>query len=187
MTNINEPFGPFLRLIYGTQITKGAMRVDARTFQAEVLKLEKLMYHVSYSMLRNNEDCADAVQEALARAWQKHGSLHDPEKFKAWLMRILVNQCKDMLRRQIKRNHIPLEEDSATVPPPEPPTPLDEAIDKLKPEWRLVVTLHYQDGYSIEDIARLLRLPSGTVKTRMKSARKQLGVLLHDDWKEGLV
>ncbi len=160
--------------------------MDAQMFQAEVLKLEKLMYHVSYSMLRNNEDCADAVQEALVRAWQKRGSLQDPEKFKAWLMRILVNQCKDMLRKRLKRSYASLEEGDIAVPPPQPPSPVDEAIDQLKPEWRLVITLHYKDGYSIEDIARLLRLPSGTIKTRMKSARKRLEVLLHDDWKEGL-
>lgn len=56
--------------------------MDAEAFQAEALRYERLMYHVSLSMLGNNDDCADAVQEALARAWRKRGSLRDSAAFK---------------------------------------------------------------------------------------------------------
>ena len=54
---------------------EGGAAVDARTFQTEALKIEKLLYHISYAMLRNESDCEDAVQEALLRAWQKRGTL----------------------------------------------------------------------------------------------------------------
>lgn len=56
---------------------EGGAAVDARTFQTEALKIEKLLYHISYAMLRNESDCEDAVQEALLRAWQKRSTLRD--------------------------------------------------------------------------------------------------------------
>ncbi|MCI5846541.1 MAG: hypothetical protein MRZ98_02705 [Clostridiales bacterium] len=56
--------------------------MDAVTFQARAMELEKLMYQVSWSMLRNQEDCADAVQEALTRAWQKRDTLKNEERFR---------------------------------------------------------------------------------------------------------
>ena len=64
---------------------EGGAAVDARTFQTEALKIEKLLYHISYAMLRNESDCEDAVQEALLRAWQKRGTLRDMAAFRSWL------------------------------------------------------------------------------------------------------
>ena len=163
---------------------KGVDGLDALTFQAEAMRLERLMYRVSYSMLRNNDDCADAVQEALTRAWQKRGSLRSMERFRPWLMRILVNQCNDLLRKQQKRSFSPLEEDTVTAVPTPDPAPLREAIDTLKPEWRVVITLHYLEGYSVREMADLLDAPTGTVKSRLKYARAQLSLLLHEEWEE---
>ena len=59
--------------------------------------------------------------------------------------------------------------------PPEPDSPVLEAVGKLKPELRTLVTLHYVDGYSIQEMAEALGIPENTVKTRMRSARRQLG------------
>ena len=66
--------------------------MDALTFQAKVRRIEKLMYRVSMSYLDNVEDAADAVQDTLAKAWEKRKILSRPEQFKPWVMRILVNQ-----------------------------------------------------------------------------------------------
>ena len=156
--------------------------MDSVTFQTEAMRLERLMYHVSFSMLRNNDDCADAVQETLTRAWQKRGSLRNMDRFRPWLMRILVNQCNDMLRKHQKRSFFPLQEDTVAVEPPQPPIALQEALDTLKPEWRVLITLHYLEGYSVQEMADLLGVPTGTVKTRMMFARERLSVLLREDW-----
>ena len=158
--------------------------MDALTFQSEAIRLEKLMYHVSWSILRNSDDCADAVQEALTRAWQKKHTLRGMDRFKPWLMRILVNQCNDMLRRQKKRSFFPLDEAAASIAAPEAPVELMEAIGLLRPEWRLVIVLHYMEGCTVEEIAAMTGTPAGTVKSRLKSARKRLGELLQDEWKE---
>ena len=142
------------------------------------------MYRVSMSYLSNVEDAADAVQDTLAKAWEKRNILLQPEQFKPWVMRILVNQCKDVLRKRRKRSFYPLEENTASVEMPEPQPPVMNAINTLKPEWRIVVVLHYVDGYSVQEIASSLGVPLGTVKTRMHSARKRLKQTLLVEWEE---
>ena len=94
-----------------------------------------------------------------------------------------MNQCKDQLRKRKKWSFYPLEDAAAQeVEPPEPDAPVLEAVRKLKPEQSLVITLHYVDGYSIQDVANSLGIPESTVKTRMRSARKQLGRTLLVEW-----
>ena len=142
------------------------------------------MYRVSMSYLSNQEDAADAVQDTLARAWEKRRFLARQEHFKPWVMRILTNQCKDVLRKRRRRSFYPLEEDSVTVEMPEPQPPVMAAIGALKPEWRAVVLLHYVDGYAVQEIAQDLGIPSGTVKTRLRAARKRLSQILLVEWGE---
>ena len=158
--------------------------MDAITFQREAMQLEKLMYHVSWSILRNNDDCADAVQEALTRAWQKKYTLRSMDRFKPWLMRILVNQCNDMLRRQKRRSFFPLDEAAESVAAPEEPLELMDAIGQLKKEWRVVIVLHYMEGCSVQEISAMTGTPTGTVKARLSAARRRLGTLLSDEWEE---
>ena len=156
--------------------SKGNDVVDAVMFQAEIRRIEKLLYRIAWSYLGNNADVEDAVQDALIKAWEKRSSLRDMKQFKPWMTRILMNQCKDQLRKRKKWSFYPLEDAAAQeVEPPEPDSPVLEAVGKLKPELRTLVTLHYVDGYSIQEMAEALGIPENTVKTRMRSARRQLG------------
>ncbi len=152
--------------------------MDAQTFQAEAMRLEKLLYHISWSMLKNADDCADAVQEALARAWQKRATLKDEASFKPWLSRILVNQCRDMLRRSKRISFFPLEE-AQTVTVVQS-TEVSEAVSALKPSLRLTVVLHYLEGMTVREVSEVMQAPQGTVKSRLKQARETLGQWLSD-------
>ena len=163
---------------------KGNDVVDAVMFQAEALRMEKLLFRIAWSYMGNCPDVEDAVQNALIKAWEKRETLRDIRQFKPWMTRILTNQCKDMLRKRKRWSFYPLEEDTAQVEMPETETPILEAIKKLKPEQRLVITLHYVDGYSIREITEALGVPSGTVKTRMRNARKHLSRILLIEWEE---
>ena len=158
--------------------------MDAITFQRKAMQLEKLMYHVSWSILRNNDDCADAVQEALTRAWQKKHTLRSMDRFKPWLMKILVNQCNDMLRRQKRRSFFPLDEAAESMAAPEESLDLMDAVGLLKPEWRVVIVLHYMEGCTVQEISAMTGTPTGTVKARLSAARRRLGRLLNDEWEE---
>lgn len=149
--------------------------MNAQTFQTEAARLERLLYSVSWSMLSNNDDCADAVQETLLKAWQSRDSLKNLKAFRPWLTRILVNTCNDMLRQRGRQRWVPLEEDMAALDPPEASDfDLDETLGRLSPEHRAVVVLHYLEGYKVRQIADMLGLPVGTVKTRLMFARVHL-------------
>ena len=149
--------------------------MNAQTFQEEAAKLERLLYSISWSLLSNNDDCADAVQETLAKAWQSRDSLKNPKAFRPWMTRIMVNTCNDMLRSRKRQRWVPLEEDMAVVQPPEASDfDMGAALGRLSPDHRAVVVLHYLEGYKVREIADMLGIPSSTVKTRLMLARVHL-------------
>lgn len=160
--------------------------LDALTFQAQVRQMEGLLYRVSMSYLNNVEDAADAVQDALTKAWEKRCSLANQEQFCPWVMRILVNRCKDILRTRKRRSFFPLAEDIISEAMPEPQPPVMEAIQALKPAQRTVVLLRYVDGYTVLEIAQILGIPEGTVKTRLRAARQCLKQTLLVEWAEDI-
>ena len=166
------------------KIPKGNDVVNAVTFQAEVRRIEKLLYHIAWTHLGNDQDAEDAVQEALIKAWMKRDSLRDEKQFKPWLARILSNQCKDMLRKRKKWSFYPLMEDTAQVEMPPIENPVLEAIQKMKPEYRALMTLYYLDGCSVRELSEITGVPQGTVKTRIRNARKQLSKTLLIEWED---
>ena len=89
-----------------------------------------------------------------------------------------------MLRKRRRQSFYPLEEDTAIYPPPGEPSLILEEIDHLTPEQRIVVMLHYVDGYSATEISNMLGLPQGTVKSRLLLARRHLRKTLQVTWEE---
>ena len=146
--------------------------MDIQNFSDKALMYEKLLYRVSWSMLSSQEDCADAVQEALTRAWQNRHTLRNEKAFKSWLVHILTNVCRDMLRKRQKMRFVPLEDDAlATLATDSSGFTMVDILQSLTPEHRLTVMLYYMEGYRIRDIAQMLDIPEGTIKTRLRSAR----------------
>jgi RNA polymerase sigma-70 factor (ECF subfamily) len=127
-------------------------------------------------ILRDGELARDAVQEALIRAWRDLPGLRDPERFDAWLHRLTVNACLDLVRRR-RRRVIEVE----LTPIDTLATPdiaasladrqlLDQALGRLDPGHRAVVALHYLLGMPLPDVARALGIPNGTAKSRLHYA-----------------
>lgn len=145
--------------------------MNTQTFLEEAAKLERLLYCVAWSMLSNSDDCADAVQETLMRAWQSRDTLRNLRSFRPWITRIMVNTCNTMLRKRLNQRWVPLEEDMAVLDAPQDSGfDLDETLGRLSPEHRAVVVLHYVEGYKVREIAGMLGIPTGTVKTRLMMA-----------------
>lgn len=149
--------------------------MDERGFTNAVNRHRDTLFRVAYTILHNREDCADALQESLIKAWQRLDTLRDDARFRGWMIRIVVNCSRDMLRRS-KVRVSPLTED---IPAPQPEdTHLDEALQLLDEGLRLPLVLHYLEGMSVREIADALRLPQGTVKNRMYRGRNRLAHML---------
>lgn len=148
--------------------------MDTKAFLEETGRLERLLYCISWSMLSNNDDCADAVQETLLRAWQARNELRDRRAFKPWITRIMINTCRDMLRQRGKQQWTPLEEQMAVQPAQSTGLELNGMLNGLSDKYRAVVVLHYLEGYRQREIADMLGIPLNTVKSRLMAARTQL-------------
>lgn len=150
-------------------------------FIRRVRGCERRLYRVAYSTLRNNADCEDAVQDALLKAWSKLHTLKEPAYFETWLIRILINESRQLLRRRGTAET----ELTENIPQPEQEEiSLHQAIMHLPEKQRIAVELHHIEGYSVREVAKLMRLPEGTIKWRLKRAREQLKDILE---KEGLL
>ena len=147
--------------------------MDKEEFTRAVLEYESTLYRVAKSMLGSEADCADAAQNALLRAWEKQHTLRDTAYFKTWLTRILINECRAMLRQRAR--FVPLEEEAAEGEiAPERDSGLYEAVMGLDVKYRVTFVLYYIEGFRTREIASMLKLPEGTVKTRLRRAREIL-------------
>jgi len=139
---------------------------------------------VARLVLRDPELARDAVQEALIRAWRDLPRLRDPERFDAWLHRLTINACLDLVRRRRRR---PIE---VEISPIDPPTVadasaaiadrdlVDAAMGRLDPDTRAVVVLHYFLGLPLTEVAATLGIPIGTVKSRLHRALGEMRIAI---------
>ncbi len=142
-----------------------------------VLESEQTLYRVSMSMLKNESDCEDAVQTAILTAYEKLSDLKHEEYFKTWLVRILINVCHKQLR--FHSRHTELSED---LPAEANNTSREvrDAIDRLPEKIRQTVVLYYIEEFSVKEIKQILKIPEGTVKSRLSKGRDLLRIVLSE-------
>ena len=147
-------------------------------FEQALINLTETMYRVCYAQLRQKADREDAVQEALKKAWEKRRLLRDESALKPWLVRILINECHNIQRKN--RRVIPTED----VMPPPPPEDADgvmhDLILALPEKYRMPVVIIFMEGMNGAEVARALRIPPGTVHSRVHKARQ----ILKSQWEE---
>jgi RNA polymerase sigma-70 factor, ECF subfamily len=147
-------------------------------------------YRLAGLLLGNRADAEDAVGEALLRGWRSLGSLRDADGLDAWFDRILVNICRDRLRRGSKVRFIALDGEAATRTAPDPYREVlerDTAVGGLRdldPDERVVIVLHFWEDLTLAGVAERTGWPIGTVKSRLHRALGKLGRVL-DDPREG--
>lgn len=147
-------------------------------FAGRVVGMRKTLYHICYGLLQREADREDAVSECVRKALLKRGTLRDERAFRAWMIRILVNECHSIHRHAARET---LMDEVPERAAPGDPAAIREAVLALSEKLRLPVILHYMDGYPLSDVARALRVPEGTVKSRLARARERLRDVLSDE------
>ncbi len=141
-------------------------------FAASIIAMQGTLYRVTCAILRDHADREDAVQSAIEKAWRKRALLRDESKMKPWVTRILVNECYQILRHQKREAPV---ETIPDVPAPEGSDPdLYRFFTTLPDTLRLTMVLHYVEGWDVKDVARIQRIPAGTVKSRLLRGREKL-------------
>jgi len=152
-----------------------------REFETRLVESSTLAFRVAYSVLRHREDAEDVAQDAFAKAYRNFRQLRDRDRFRAWLARLTwrlaIDRCRATHRRQ-RLESAATDSDSPTaadtVETREREDRLWKAIDALPEKLRIVVVLASIEGHEVKEVASLLGLPQGTVKSRLFLARQRL-------------
>lgn len=153
-----------------------------REFEERLAECGPLAYRVARGVLRNSADAEDVAQESLMRAYKRFARLRDRGRFRAWLVRIAFRLALDRARSSKRREmretlwsrEAPKASTEDVAASREFQAHLESAMDELAEKHRLVLLLAAMEGHSIEEVAAMLGLPVGTVKSRLFFARKQL-------------
>ena len=148
-------------------------------------------YRLARVILGDETEAQDATHDAFVRAWRSWPSLRDPDRFEAWFDRIVVNACKDRLRqanRFIARDisselELPAHGDPFTTTHER--DAIDQALATLSPDHRVVVALRYDRDLTVDEIARRLDIPAGTVASRIHYALRKLRDVIDSSATEG--
>lgn len=143
-----------------------------------VRSCQDAFYRTAWAILRNDADAADAIQEAILRCWRSLGSLRNPAYFKTWATRIVVNESYAVARlraRTVLADELP---DRPQSDPGFAQAEWQMLLGRLSERSRLVVALHYADGYKVAEVAQILDANENTVKGWLAVARREYEKLI---------
>lgn len=162
---------------------EAAQAAVRREFEERLAECGPLAFRVARGVLRNTADAEDVAQEALVRAYRSFDRLRDRNRFRAWLVRITFRIALDRLRSSKRREQretlwwaqpTPRQSTEDAAAASEFQAHLDRALGELPEKFRLVLLLAAMEGHTLEEVAGMLGLPIGTVKSRLFFGRKQL-------------
>ncbi len=169
------------------ELIEKACNGDGDAFAESILLLQSSLYRVARSYLNSEEDIADALQETILKAWKSVAGLKQPEYFKTWLIRILINESIRIRRRknaELSVNPNPyLREDNTIFPEAvserqewQPGQALDfeDMMRVLSMPVREVLVLYYGEGYTVAEIAELLNISEEAVRQRLSRGRREI-------------
>ena len=148
--------------------------LEERPFTQKLLESEPMLYRIACALLRSESDRQDAMQETALKAWKNRASLREEQYFRTWISRIMVNECHNLHRKNSR--YVPVEELPDRPAPETGETETRLMLESLPEKQRVPLVLHYLEGFSLEEIARVQHISLALVKYRMHQARKALRV-----------
>lgn len=145
------------------------------------------LYAAARLILRDDAGAEDATQEALVAAWRDISALRDPDRFEAWLHRLLVRACHREARRGRRRWSIEQQVRTVRTVEPDPALDLadrdelDRGFARLDPDQRTVLVLHHYLGLTLDEVAQAMAVPPGTARSRLHRAARAMRAALDAD------
>lgn len=140
-----------------------------------ILSAEHQMYATAKAILADDQDCADAIQEAIVKAFSNIETLKQDKFAKTWLIRIVINECYNIVRQKSRYTSLETEHmESLQTYEPQNYSELYSAVCALKDDLRIPVILYYMEGFRVKEIARILDITEGAVRKRLARARGKL-------------
>ena len=137
-----------------------------------------MILRLSYSYLKNREDARDICQNVLLKLLTDDRQFQNREHEKAFVLRVAINECKDLLKSPWRTRTCDIEACGELVSPQDPEGEVLEAVNALPEKYRVVIYLHYYEGYRAEEIAKLIGVSTNTVYTRLARGREKLKWIL---------
>lgn len=162
------------------ELVEKSKKGDNQAFSELIISIENELYKIARTRLRNEEDIKEAVQETIMKSYSSLKKLRDSKFFKTWIIRILINECNNIYKRTKKNNFEEYDENTIKVESVnELNTKIDNLdffilIDNLNYAERIVLTLFYLEEFSTREIAKILKEPEATIRTRLSRARNKL-------------
>ena len=173
------------------ELIKKAQKGDKNAFTYIILQIRNDLYKIAKTRISSDDDIEDLIQDTMIETYKHIKKLREPEKFKMWVIKILVNKCNKLYKKKY-RNDISIDEYNMenyiilnSQKDIEDDLNFYYLIKKLKYEERIVLVLHYMEQYSVKDISKILKINENTVKTHLFRARERIKKDLNE--KEGVL
>ena len=150
-------------------------------FSTLIKSYEKDLYKVAIAMTKNEDDALDCIQEAILQAYISIKDLRQDEYFKTWLIKILINKCNALLKKNKKILNLDVSITENDKVEQSEKLELKDSINNLDSDLKIIVILYYYEDMSIKDISESLNIPQGTIKSRLSRARSKLKEMLSID------
>lgn len=174
-----------------------AKNKDVDALQAIFLEYKVILYKIARTRLRNIEDIEDAFQDTIIEVYKNIGKLKDVNKFKSWIITILINKCNKILKNKKydlsyekltevnfngKDPSNTSEEDFRGIKDYEKINNIEfqELLDRLSIDERTIITLHYLEGYKSCEIAKILKKSDSTIRVKLMNARNKIKVMIKE-------
>lgn len=147
--------------------------------EEKIKKYSNMVYRVAYSILKNETDAEDIFQETFIKFYKNIEQMKNEEHEKAWLIRVTINNCNMLLRKEKIRKEDEITEEIPDIH--EEKEDILEVVNKLPAKYRLVIYLYYYEGYKISEISKILNDSEGTIKSRLSRAREYLEKMIKEE------
>lgn len=165
------------------ELIRKAKKGDEEAFTQIILHISDDLYKIARTRISNEEDIADAIQETMIETYKSIKKLKDEDKFKKWVIKILINKCNRIYRRKYKKCDLSIEEYNFenmnlnsidNINQLESKINFFDIIKNLNYEERIIITLYYMEEYSVKEIKEIINMNENTINTHLYRARQKI-------------